>query len=67
MNSGTVKFFSKAKKYGFIICDKTKQEIFVHIDQVNHRIELMKGDTVEFNIEKKNGKPQAENVEILFG
>ncbi len=67
MNTGTVKFFSKAKKYGFIICDKNKKEVFVHIDQVKHNIELMKGDTVEFEIEEKNGKPQAENVELLFG
>ncbi|MDC0535299.1 cold shock domain-containing protein [Francisellaceae bacterium] len=67
MHSGKIKFFSKTKKFGFIICDKTKKEVFVHLDNIKHRIILMKDDEVEFELQENKGKLQAQNVEIVFG
>ena len=62
--TGTVKWFSRLKGYGFILPDDGGQEVFVHysaIDGEGYR-NLAQGDKVKF-MEIDNGKgPQARQV-----
>ena len=60
MSTGKVKFFNKAKGFGFILTDDTNQEIFVHatglIDQIRQ------DDRVEFEVTEGKKGPNAVNV-----
>ena len=58
--SGVISFFNEDKGYGFIIDDKTKESIFVHINQLID--ELDKGDRVTFEKEKNPKGYIANNV-----
>ena len=65
---GTVKFFIDEKGYGFIICDETHEEYFVHytgIEGKGHRT-LENGQKVTFDIEtdEKTGKTRACHVKL---
>ena len=44
---GTVKFFNESKGYGFITCDDTGKDIFVHVTGLNGEA-LNEGDKVEY-------------------
>lgn len=62
--SGTVKWFSRLKGYGFIDPDEGEQEVFVHYSAINGEgyRNLYEGDRVEY-VEVDRGKgPQAQNV-----
>ena len=65
MLSGTVKWFSDAKGYGFIATDDGN-DVFVHYSAINAvgRKTLYEGQHVEFEIEQGPKGPQAANVTI---
>ena len=48
--TGTLKFYSKAQQYGFIIKDSDAQDIFFHFSDVDL-------DTVNFDAEQQLFKP----------
>lgn len=55
MKKGTVKFFNRAKGFGFIIEEETKTEYFVHVSGLLD--DIQEGDTVEFDlIDGKKGQ-----------
>lgn len=63
MPMGTVKWFDRAKGYGFITVDETGREIFVHyadIEMDGFRL-LREGQRVTCEIEESD-RPQARNV-----
>lgn len=68
-NSGTVKWFSRLKGYGFILPDDGGQEVFVHysaIDGEGYR-NLYEGDRVEFDLVDLGKGPQARSVSARHG
>ena len=61
--TGTVKWFSNVKGYGFIEVEDGK-DVFVHysaIEEDGYR-SLKEGESVEFTIENGDKGPQAANV-----
>ncbi len=67
MASGTVKFFSEEKGFGFISPDNGGQDVFVHVSELAGGGSLKQGDKVSFNIgqDRRTGKTKAENVTVL--
>ena len=66
MLTGTVKWFSDAKGYGFIsTCEGN--DLFVHYSAINGtgRKSLFEGQQVEFEITEGPKGPQAANVSIV--
>lgn len=63
--SGTIKFFDRKKRFGFIIAGK--QEYFFHAAATKPRDfkALQDGAAVKFNIIQGKKGPQADNVEIV--
>jgi CspA family cold shock protein len=68
-HTGTVKFFSHDRGFGFITPHQGGNDVFVHISNVGRSglREINELDQVEFSIEpdKKNGKPTATNLRLL--
>ena len=65
--TGTVKWFSRVKGYGFIAPDDQEKEIFVHfsgIDGEGYR-NLEQGQRVSFEVEDTPKGPQAVHVTSL--
>ena len=50
MQTGKVKFYNKAKKYGFIAGDDGK-DYFFHASGISNDTYVMDGDKVEFKVE----------------
>ncbi len=61
VRNGKVKFFNSEKGYGFITDKKTKDSIFVHINNVTD--ELRENDLVTFEIEMGPKGPNAVKVQ----
>jgi CspA family cold shock protein len=64
--TGTVKWFSEARGFGFIVRD-TGADVFVHfsaIEDVGFRA-LNEGQRVEFNVEQAPKGPRASHVRVL--
>ena len=61
--SGTVKWFNRAKGYGFIHCDDDR-EVFVHHRNLrgDDRQTLQDGERVSFHVVERSRGPQAEDV-----
>ena len=59
-NTGTVKFFSEDKGFGFIKHDNSNMETFVHVSGLIDQIK--EGDRVEFNLQ--NGKKGMNAVDV---
>lgn len=62
--SGTVKWFSRLKGYGFINPDDGEREVFVHYSAIQgdgYR-NLYEGDRVEYELIDQGKGPQAQNV-----
>lgn len=60
MKNGVVKFFNKAKGYGFIVADDNGAEIFVHASGLIDEID--EGDQVTFEVKQGKKGPNAVNV-----
>ena len=63
MNTGTVKFFSTSKGYGFIRDLETQDSVFVHINEFQD--DIMEGNTVNFEVEKGLKGPAAVRVKLV--
>lgn len=62
--TGTVKWFSSEKGYGFIAPESGGDDVFVHFSAIQgsgYR-NLNEGETVEFEIESSDKGPRAANV-----
>ncbi len=67
MPSGTVKWFSNVKGYGFIKPDDGSNDAFVHISAVERAglTGLREGQAIEYElIEGRNGRFSAQNLQV---
>ncbi len=64
MSTGTVKWFSERKGYGFIVPDESGEELFVHHSDIKMDgfTTLNEGQKVEYEIGKGEKGPRATNV-----
>ncbi|KAH0469740.1 hypothetical protein IEQ34_001298 [Dendrobium chrysotoxum] len=63
--TGTVKWFSGQRRYGFVAPDIGGEDLFVHYNSIRSEGSRMltQGDVVEFSVEKgENGRMKAVNV-----
>ncbi len=67
--TGTVKWFSKDKGYGFITRDDNEGDVFVHFTAIQKEgfRTLEQGQKVEFEIEEDAKGPRAKNVFVIDG
>lgn len=65
--TGTVKWFSKEKGYGFITRDDNQGDVFVHFSAIQQKgfKTLQQGQRVEFEVEQDRKGLRAKNVRIL--
>ncbi|WP_299199643.1 cold-shock protein [Thermocrinis sp.] len=65
--TGTVKWFSKEKGYGFITRDDNQGDVFVHFSAIQQRgfKTLQEGQKVEFEVEQDAKGPRAKNVRVI--
>ncbi len=64
MSTGTVKWFSERKGYGFIVPDESGEELFVHHSDIkmDGYTTLKDGQKVEYEIGEGEKGPRATNV-----
>ncbi len=62
MPTGTVKWFSDEKRFGFITADDGGKDLFVHQTGVADGSTLAEGTKVEFDAESSDRGPKAVNV-----
>ncbi len=67
MATGTVKWFSDAKGYGFIAPSDGSKDVFVHFSALEGEgfKTLAEGASVEFEVEQGPKGPQAQSVRIV--
>ena len=67
MSKGSVKWFNRAKGYGFIITEENPQELFAHYSAISMPgyKSLVDGEAVEFDIEQSDKGLQAKNIRRL--
>ena len=67
MATGTVKWFSNDKGYGFITSDQGGVELFVHHSGIagGGFKTLAEGAKVEFDVTQGQKGPQATNVQVV--
>lgn len=62
MATGTVKFFDRAKGFGFITRDDGEKDVYVNRADVKAEEGLVEGDKVQFDVEAGQRGPRATNV-----
>jgi cold shock protein len=62
MNNGTVKFFNKAKGFGFIKDNESNKEYFVHVSGLVD--EINEDDQVTFDLQEGRKGLNAVNVKL---
>jgi cold shock protein len=66
MPTGTVKFYNRAKGYGFIHPDDGGNDVFVFVSELQQfgMLDLVEGQKVSFDIEPdpKTGRMRAANI-----
>jgi cold shock CspA family protein len=62
LRTGVVSFFNESKGYGFIRDQKTKDSVFVHINDIED--EIKEGNLVTFEKVKGKKGPAAQQVKI---
>jgi cold shock protein len=65
MPEGTVKFFNKAKGFGFITPDDGSKDIFVHATGL--AMEVHDGDKVSYELQDSPKGPAAKDVKKING
>ena len=67
MPTGTVKWFSDDKGYGFVTPDETGKDLFVHHTGIagDGFKSLAEGAKVSYDAEASDKGPQAVNVQLL--
>jgi CspA family cold shock protein len=67
MTTGTVKWFSVARKYGFIVPDEGGKDVFVHMSALNTAAipSLDEGARVSFDLEQTESRRSAVNINVL--
>jgi CspA family cold shock protein len=65
--TGTVKWFSAPKGYGFIEPTNGNPDVFVHFSAINTEgyRKLIEGQQVEFTLVESERGPQAKDVTII--
>ena len=66
MATGTVKWFSLQKGFGFIVNTATGKDVFVHFSAVKKAglTKLNEGQQIEFELEENRGKATAVNLKV---
>jgi cold shock protein len=66
MATGTVKWFSGEKGYGFITPDDGSTDVFVHFSAISGEgfKNLAEGQKVEYDVTQGQKGPQAANVRV---
>ncbi|MEX0993185.1 MAG: cold-shock protein [Solirubrobacterales bacterium] len=67
MATGTVKWFSDDKGFGFVTSDEGSKDLFVHHSEIQGEgfKSLKEGQKVEFDTEQGDKGPKAVNVRAL--
>jgi CspA family cold shock protein len=69
MTTGTVKWFSAQRGFGFIVPDDGGSDAFVHISALERSGlgALQEGQKVGFDLvsDRKSGRPSADNLKVL--
>ncbi len=68
MTTGTVKWFNRAKGFGFIEPEDGSKDAFVHISAVERAglSDLTEGQKVSYDLQPgQNGKSSAENLTVI--
>jgi CspA family cold shock protein len=63
--SGTIKFFDRKKRFGFIISDKNEYFFHAAATKPNDFKSLQDGVKVRFTVVRGKKGPQADNVEVI--
>lgn len=63
--SGTIKFFDRKKRFGFIVSEKNEYFFHAAATKPNDFKSLQDGVKVRFNVVIGKKGPQADNVEIV--
>jgi CspA family cold shock protein len=66
MATGTVKWFSLQKGFGFVVNSATGKDVFVHISAVEKAglTKLTEGQQIGFELEENRGKATAVNLKV---
>ena len=65
--TGTVKWFSNEKGYGFIVAEDRDEDLFVHYSEIDTEgfKSLEEDDRVEFTVGHTDKGPNAQEVRVI--